>query len=143
MPQYFAILRAAICGLLALGLLAAAACGAPAEQQAPAPPTGAEQQPAAPEQRAAQPADAQQAATTQAPAAPAPAKPTLALPSGMADTKAGGAAPTTAPTATPAPERMAGAPMQADLRIAITPPYAENLLGDWLRDRLDPKLRNV
>ena len=129
MPQYFAILRAAICGLLALGLLAAAACGALAEQQAPAAPTGAEQQPAAPAQRAAQPADAQQAGATPAPAAPEPAKPTLALPSGMADTKAGGAAPTTAPTATPAPERMAGAPMQADLRIAITPPYAENLLG--------------
>ena len=47
----------------------------------------------------------------------------------MSDRAAGGAAPTVAPQATAVPEATQGAPVQADLRVAITPPYAENLLG--------------
>ncbi|CAI7998152.1 hypothetical protein GBAR_LOCUS2340 [Geodia barretti] len=47
----------------------------------------------------------------------------------MSDRAAGGAAPTAAPAATAVPETTAGTPVQADLRVAITPPYAENLLG--------------
>ena len=108
-----------------LALMIAIACGAPAEQQ---PETSA---PAAAQQQAQQPA------APAAPAAPAPAaaaaEPTataaLALPAGMSDRAAGGAAPTTAPEATAVPETTGGVPVQTDLRVAITPPYAENLLG--------------
>ena len=124
-------IRTLIFGALSLALLAALGCGAPAEQQPAAPAAPAanqQQQPAAQSQAAAQQPAAQQPASPPA-QAQAEAKPTLALPSGMADTKAGGAAPTAAPTATPVPEQTAGASVQADLRVAITPPYAENLLG--------------
>ncbi len=114
-------LRTGIVGLLALAVTAAIACGAPAEQE---PATSA---PAAAQQQQSQPV------ATQAPAAQAPAQPTataaLAQPAGMSDRAAGGAAPTVAPAATAVPETTAGEPVQADLRVAITPPYAENLLG--------------
>ena len=114
--------KIAICVLLSLALTIAIACGAPAEQQ---PETSA---PASASQQ-------QQPAATAAPAAApaAPAEPTattaLAQPAGMSDRAAGGAAPTVAPAATAVPETTAGTPVQADLRVAITPPYAENLLG--------------
>ncbi len=129
MLQQFVTLRTAICGLLVVGMLAAVACGAPAEQQAPGAPAGAEQQPAAQAQTAPQPAAPQQPAATQVPAAQAPAKPTLAQPAGMADTKVGRAAPTAAPEPAAPKAETTGEPVQADLRVAITPPYAENLLG--------------
>ncbi len=120
-------IRTVIFGALCLALVTALACGAPAEQQpaAPAAPAASQQQQpaaqsqaAAPQQPASQPAQAQ-----------AEAKPTLALPSGMSDAKAGGAAPTAIPAAAPKPQETMGEPVQADLRVAITPPYAENLLG--------------
>ena len=118
-------LRTGIVGLLALAITAAVACGAPAEQQ---PETSAPA--AAQPQQQAQP---QQPAATQAPAAQVQAEPTataaLAQPAGMSDRAAGGAAPTAVPKPEPAPETTAGEPVQADLRVAITPPYAENLLG--------------
>ena len=113
---------------LALAMVAAIACGAPAEQEpaTSAPASGTQPQ---------QPAQSQQGATA-APAAPSAAtqaEPTataaLAQPAGMSDRAAGGAAPTVAPAATAVPETTAGEPVQADLRVAITPPYAENLLG--------------
>ncbi len=118
-------LRTVIFGALALALAVAIACGAPAEQQpAPAAPAAApQQQPAAQAQTAQQPAPQQPAA--QQPAA----QPTLALPSGMSDQQAGGAAPTAVPNRTEPKTETAGTPVQADLRVAITPPYAENLLG--------------
>ena len=129
MLQQFVTLRTIICGLLVVGLLAAVACGAPAEQQVPSAPAGGEQQqPAAQAQTAPQPAAPQQPAT-EAPAAQAPAKPTLAQPAGMTDTKAGGAAPTAVPQPAAPKAETEGTPVQADLRVAITPPYAENLLG--------------
>jgi ABC-type transport system substrate-binding protein len=110
-------LRNAIYGFLALALLVALACGAPTEQQAsPAPADSG--QAAQQEQQPQQPAAEQP--TVQA---------TLALPSGMSDTKAGGAAPTAVPAPTEVPSETLGEPVQADLRVAITPPYAENLLG--------------
>jgi ABC-type transport system substrate-binding protein len=118
-------LRTVIFGALALALAVAIACGAPAEQQpAPAAPAAApQQQPAAQAQTAQQPAP-------QPPAAQQPAvQPTLALPSGMSDQQAGGAAPTAVPNRTEPKTETAGTPVQADLRVAITPPYAENLLG--------------
>ena len=127
-------IRTVIFGALSLALVTALACGAPAEQQpaAPAAPAASQQQqqPAAQSQAAApqqQPA-AQQPASQPA-QAQAEAKPTLALPSGMSDAKAGGAAPTAVPAAAPKPQETMGEPVQADLRVAITPPYAENLLG--------------
>ena len=126
-------IRTTIFAALSLALTAALACGAPAEQQpaAPAAPAASQQQQQAAQSQPAQQPAAQQTGTEQQqqPAAQQEAKPTLALPSGMADTRAGGAAPTAAPTATPVPEATAGQPVQADLRVAITPPYAENLLG--------------
>ncbi|CAI7998156.1 Periplasmic dipeptide transport protein [Geodia barretti] len=111
-------LRTGIVGLLALAVTAAMACGAPAEQEpATSAPAAARQQPAA--TQAAAPV--QQAAPT--------ATTALAQPAGMSDRAAGGAAPTVAPAATAVPDATAGEPVQADLRVAITPPYAENLLG--------------
>ena len=122
-------LRTVICSLLVLGLLVAVACGAPAEQQASSAPAGNEQQPAAQAQTAPQPAAPQQQAATSPPAAQAQAQPTLAQPAGMADTKTGGAAPTAVPEPAAPKAETEGTPVQADLRVAITPPYAENLLG--------------
>ena len=122
-------LRTAIYGALALILAAAIACGAPAEDQGASAPAAAEQpQPAAQAQTAQQSA-VQQPVATQPAAAQAAAQPTLAQPSGMSDTGAGGATPTVAPEPTEPPAETAGEPVQADLRVAITPPYAENLLG--------------
>ena len=118
-------IKTAIFSALILALAVALACGAPAEQEpAPAAPASSaqQQQPAAQQEPAAQPAPPQ--------AAEQPTEqPTLALPSGMSDTKAGGAAPTAVPEPTAAPPETAGEPVQSDLRVAITPPYAENLLG--------------
>ena len=122
-------IRTTIFAAMTLALTVAIACGAPAEQEpavpaAPASGAQAQQQPAQPQQPAA---------ATEAPAAAAPAEPTataaLAQPAGMSDRAAGGAAPTAAPAATAVPETTLGEPVQADLRVAITPPYAENLLG--------------
>ncbi len=117
-------LRTTLFGVLALALTAALACGAPTEQAAPSAPAAG-----------AQPAQQQQAApqATTAPAQPQAAAPqptaALAQPAGMSDARAGGAAPTSTPEPTAAPAMELGAPVQADLRVAITPPYAENLLG--------------
>ena len=107
--------RAAIGGVLGLAMMLALACGAPTEEPAaPAPASSGSGQPAA--------------AATEAPAAPTPTT-ALAQPAGMSDASAGGAAPTAMPEPTATPEPDAGTPVQADLRVAITPPYAENLLG--------------
>ncbi|MCE2500552.1 MAG: ABC transporter substrate-binding protein [Dehalococcoidia bacterium] len=129
-------IRTVIFGALSLALATALACGAPAEQQpaAPAAPAASQQQqPAAPQPAAQSQTGQQQAAQSASPQSqPAPAqeaKPTLALPSGMSDAQAGGAAPTAVPAAAPKPQETVGEPVQADLRVAITPPYAENLLG--------------
>ena len=126
MSKAFSI-RTTIFAAMTLALTVAIACGAPAEQEAAAPAapaTGGQAQQAQPQQPAA---------ATEAPAAAMPAEPTataaLAQPAGMSDRAAGGAAPTVAPEATAVPETTAGQPVQADLRVAITPPYAENLLG--------------
>ena len=101
-------LRNAFYGISIFLLTVVVACGAPIEQQVPtAPATGSEIQ------QQQQPA----------------AQPTLAQPSGMSDSSAGGAAPTAIPAPTDPPSTTAGEPVQADLRVAITPPYAENLLG--------------
>ena len=125
-------IRTVILGALSLVLVMALACGAPAEQQpaAPAAPAASQQQqPAAQSQAAAPQQAAAQQPASQPAQAQAEAKPTLALPSGMSDAKAGGAAPTAVPAAAPKPQESMGEPVQADLRVAITPPYAENLLG--------------
>ena len=103
-------LRNLVSGFSVLFLLVTIACGAPTEQEESTAPAG-DSQPTAPQQE--QPA----------------AQPTLAQPSGMSDSSAGGAAPTAIPAPTDPPSTTAGEPVQADLRVAITPPYAENLLG--------------
>jgi ABC-type transport system substrate-binding protein len=105
----------AFCVFVSLILTIALACGAPAEQQ--------------PETSAS--ASASQQQQSAAPAAPAEPTATAALaqPAGMSDRAAGGAAPTAVPAVTPEPSQTAGEPVQSDLRVAITPPYAENLLG--------------
>ena len=103
-------LRNFVSGFSVLFLLVTIACGAPTEQEESTAPAG-NSQPTAPQQE--QPA----------------AQPTLAQPSGMSDSSAGGAAPTAIPAPTDPPSTTAGEPVQADLRVAITPPYAENLLG--------------
>ena len=122
-------IRTTIFAAMTLALTVAIACGAPAEQEPAAPAAPASGAPA--QQQPAQPQ--QPAAATEAPAAAAQAEPTataaLAQPAGMSDRAAGGAAPTAAPAATAVPETTLGEPVQADLRVAITPPYAENLLG--------------
>ena len=117
-------IRNVVCGLVAAAMLAALACGASETPSEPAAPAASGQQ------------SAPAAAATEAPAASAteaPAQPTataeLAQPAGMTDASAGGAAPTAMPEPTDTPEPSAGTPVQADLRVAITPPYAENLLG--------------
>ena len=116
-------LRTALSGVLALAVLAVMACGAPAQvEPAPAAPQSSQPQPAVQSQPAQPPAQ-------QPAAAPAEAEPTLAQPAGMSDTKAGGAAPTAVPAPAAPREEPLGQPVQADLRVAITPPYAENLLG--------------
>ncbi len=122
-----ALLRTAIFGALALALAVALACGAPQEEAASS----------APASDGGQPAQQQPAADSQATTAPAQqaaAEPTataaLAQPAGMSDASAGGSvAPTAEPAATEEPAQESGAAVQADLRVAITPPYAENLLG--------------
>ena len=103
-------LRNLVSGFSVLFLLVTIACGAPTEQEESTAPAG-DSQPTAPQQE--QPA----------------AQPTLAQPSGMSDSSAGGAAPTAISAPTDPPSTTAGEPVQADLRVAITPPYAENLLG--------------
>ena len=103
-------LRNFVSGFSVLFLLVTIACGAPTEQEESTAPAG-NSQPTAPQQE--QPA----------------VQPTLAQPSGMSDSSAGGAAPTAIPAPTDPPSTTAGEPVQADLRVAITPPYAENLLG--------------
>ena len=112
----------AFCALLSFSLTIAIACGAPAEQQpeTSAPATASQQQPAA-----ATAAPAAPAAASAEPTAPA----ALAQPAGMTDRAAGGAAPTAVPEVAAKPAENAGEPVQTDLRVAITPPYAENLLG--------------
>ena len=103
-------LRNFVSGFSVLFLLVTIACGAPTEQEESTAPAG-NSQPTAPQQE--QPT----------------AQPTFAQPSGMSDSSAGGAAPTAIPAPTDPPSTTAGEPVQADLRVAITPPYAENLLG--------------
>ena len=115
-------IRTTIFAAMILALTVAIACGAPAEQEPAAAPV-------APASDA--PAQPQEPAATAVPAAPAEPAATaeLAQPSGMSDRAAGVAAPTAAPAPTAVPETTLGEPVQADLRVAITPPYAENLLG--------------
>ena len=128
-------LRTAIFGVLALALAAALACGgaAPAEpaaqttsgdssaQSAPAAQPQSQQQ----QQQSASQPSGQQQAQSQAPAPTAAA----AQPVGMSDASTGGGVPTSTPVPTEAPAATIGEPVQSDLRVAITPPYAENLLG--------------
>ena len=118
-----ASLKNAVLGVLAIALVVALACGGAAEETAPAAPSSG-----ASEQQAQQPAaqdTQQQQEQSQAPEPTA----VIAQPQGMSDSSAGGAAPTAAPAPTQAPVETMGTPVQADLRVAITPPYAENLLG--------------
>ena len=107
MNKVFSI-RTAIFGALAVALTVALACGGAAEETTPSDSGGSQ-----PAQQVEQPT-----ATSAA-----------AQPVGMSDASTGGAAPTAAPTATPEPAQADAQPVQADLRVAITPPYAENLLG--------------
>ena len=104
-------LRNVFYGISIFLLAVAVACGAPAEDEAPSSPAVSGQQQEQP--TAAQP-------TEQA---------TLAQPSGMSDPSVSGATPTAVVAPTKAPPASAGLPVQAHLRVAITPPYAENLLG--------------
>ncbi len=120
--KHFLSIRNVASGLIALSLTAALACGAPTEEPAASSAPADSGSSAAP----AQPAAAQPTAMM---AAEPTATTALVQPSGMSDTAAGGAAPTVAPAPTEAPAATAGQPVQSDLRVAITPPYAENLLG--------------
>ena len=104
-------LRNAFYGISIFLLTVVVACGAPTEQQ-----------------EATVPASSNQIQQQQQQEQPT-AQPTFAQPSGMSDSSAGGAAPTAIPAPTDPPSTTAGGPVQADLRVAITPPYAENLLG--------------
>ena len=122
-------IRNVVCGLVAAALLIALACGTsetPSETDSAAPAAAATEAPAQPAAVTATEAPAMTA--TEAPAQPT-ATTELAQPAGMTDASAGGAAPTAMPEPTATPEPEAGVPVQADLRVAITPPYAENLLG--------------
>ena len=101
-------LRNAFYGISIFLLTVVVACGAPTEQQ-----------------EATVPASGNQIQQQEQPTA----QPTFAQPSGMSDSSAGVAAPTAIPAPTDPPSTTAGGPVQADLRVAITPPYAENLLG--------------
>ena len=105
-------LRNAFYGISIFLLTVVVACGAPTEQQ-----------------EATVPASGNQIQQQQQQQEQPTAQPTLAQPSGMSDSSAGGAAPTAIPAPTDPPASTAGEPVQADLRVAITPPYAENLLG--------------
>ena len=120
-------LRTVIFGILALALTVALACGAPQEEAAsPAPASSggqtAQQQPAT--QATEAPSQQQQQQAMEPTATTAAAQPV-----GMSDASTGGTAPTAAPEPTAAPATTIGEPVQPDLRVAITPPYAENLLG--------------
>ena len=118
-------IRNVVCGLVAAAMLVALACGTSETPSEPAAPAASGQQPAQP----AAATEAPTASATEAAAAAPPATTALAQPAGMTDASAGGAAPTAMPEPTDTPEPSAGTPVQADLRVAITPPYAENLLG--------------
>ena len=130
-------LRTAIFGVLALALTVVIACGgaAPAEPaaQTTSGDSSAQSAQAAPQQSqpqqqqqqpASQPSGQQQAQSQ----APEPTK-AAAQPVGMSDASTGGGVPTSTPEPTEAPAATLGEPVQSDLRVAITPPYAENLLG--------------
>ena len=108
--------RNAIYSIVMLALIAALACGAPTEEESTDTTTAGDSQASQSQDQAAQPDQP----TIQ---------PTLAQPSGMTGTSSGGAVPTAPAQPTEAPPETAGVPVQADLRVAITPPYAENLLG--------------
>ncbi len=111
-------LRTAIFGALAIALTIAIACGDAAEDTTPAD-SGATQPPAQ-----EQPTDQQEQLDG------GPTETTVEQPKGMTDAGAGGGStPVSEPTPTEIPEQPAGEPVQEDLRVAITPPYAENLLG--------------
>ena len=103
-------LRNAFYGMSIFLLTVVVACGAPTEPQEATVPASGNQTQQQQEQPTAQPT----------------AQPTLAQPSGMTGANSGGAVPTALPESVP---ETAGEPVQADLRVAITPPYAENLLG--------------
>ena len=131
-----ALVRIVPLAIVALALTALLACGAPTEETAAPPASSGAAAPAAPatqqpQAQQQQPATAQQAPAATTQAAPSQPTPTTALaqPAGMTDASAGGAAPTAMPAPTDTPPPAAGVPVQADLRVAITPPYAENLLG--------------
>jgi peptide/nickel transport system substrate-binding protein len=108
--------RNAIYSIVMLALIAALACGAPTEEESTDTTTAGDSQASQSQDQPAQPDQP----TIQ---------PTLAQPSGMSGTSSGGAVPTAPAQPTEAPPETAGVPVQADLRVAITPPYAENLLG--------------
>ncbi|MXZ92667.1 MAG: ABC transporter substrate-binding protein [Chloroflexi bacterium] len=101
----------------------ALACGGTAEETTTSDSGSGASQSAA-QQQQQQPADQQQQQAAEPTATTAAAQPV-----GMTDASTGGAAPTAVPEPTAAPADTAGVPVQADLRVAITPPYAENLLG--------------
>jgi peptide/nickel transport system substrate-binding protein len=108
--------RNAIYSIVMLALIAALACGAPTEEESTDTTTAGDSQASQSQDQPAQPDQP----TIQ---------PTLAQPSGMSGASSGGAVPTAPAQPTEMPPETAGVPVQADLRVAITPPYAENLLG--------------
>jgi ABC-type transport system substrate-binding protein len=111
--------RNAIYSIVMLALIAALACGAPTEEESTDTTTAGDSQASQSQDQAGQPAQPDQPTI----------QPTLAQPSGMSGTSSGGAVPTAPAQPTEAPPETAGVPVQAELRVAITPPYAENLLG--------------
>jgi ABC-type transport system substrate-binding protein len=111
--------RNAIYSIVMLALIAALACGAPTEEESTDTTTAGDSQAQQSQDQPGQSAQPDQPAT----------QPTLAQPSGMTGTSSGGAVPTAPAQPTEAPPETMGVPVQADLRVAITPPYAENLLG--------------
>ena len=111
--------RNAIYSIVMLALIAALACGAPTEEESTDTTTAGDSQAQQSQDQPGQSAQQDQPAT----------QPTLAQPSGMSGTSSGGAVPTAPAQPTEAPPETMGVPVQADLRVAITPPYAENLLG--------------
>ena len=111
--------RNAIYSIVMLALIAALACGAPTEEESTDTTTAGDSQASQSQEQAGQSAQPDQPAT----------QPTIAQPSGMTGASTGSGVPTAPPQPTEAPPETAGVPVQADLRVAITPPYAENLLG--------------
>ena len=126
-------LRTAIFGVLALALTVVIACGgaAPAEPaaQTTSGDSSAQSAPAAQQQQSQQQPASQPSGQQQPQSQATEPTKAAAQPVGMSDASTGGGVPTSTPAPTEAPAATIGEPVQSDLRVAITPPYAENLLG--------------